>query len=230
MAEAQKKATLTFEGKATELPVDQGTLGPEVIDVSSLQKQSVFTFDPGFMSTAACESKITFIDGDKGILLHRGYPIEQLCEKSSFLEVAYLLLYGELPNEQQYKAFVDNINSHTMVHEQMRNFFNGFRRDAHPMAVMVGVVGALSAFYHDSLDINNDQHRHISAIRLIAKMPTLAAMCHKYSIGQPFVYPQNHLSYAENFLNMMFSLPCEKLVLDPVLIRAIDRIFIIHAD
>ncbi|MCD6046692.1 MAG: gltA [Gammaproteobacteria bacterium] len=230
MSDAAKKASLNFNDKNIDFPVYQGTLGPDVIDVTSLQKQGTFTFDPGFMSTASCESKITYIDGEKGILLHRGYPIEQLCEQSNFLEVAYLLLYGELPSKTESVRFVDDINNHTMVHEQLRSFFNGFRRDAHPMAVMVGVVGALSAFYHDSLDINNPEHRYISAIRLIAKMPTLAAMSYKYSIGQPFVYPQNHLSYAENFLNMMFSVPCEKLALDPVLVRAMDRIFIIHAD
>lgn len=225
-----KNAELSFEDKNIMLPIYQGTLGPEVIAVSTLQKEKKFTFDPGFMSTAACESKITFIDGDEGILLHRGYPIEQLCERSNFLEVAYLLLYGELPTIAEFNHFSDEINNHTMVHEQLRSFFNGFRRDAHPMAILVGVVGALSAFYHDSLDINNAQHRYISAIRLIAKMPTLAAICYKYSIGQPFMYPQNNLGYAENFLHMMFATPCEKKSFDPVLVRAMDRIFIIHAD
>ncbi len=230
MSESTHKAQLNFESKNIECPIYQGTLGPDVIDVSALQKQDTFTFDPGFMSTAACESKITFVDGNKGILLHRGYPIEQLCEKSNFLEVSYLLLYGELPTKDQFMNFVNDVTHHSMVHEQFRNFFNGFRRDAHPMAVMVGVVGALSAFYHDSLDINNDEHRYISAIRLIAKMPTLAAMSYKYSIGQPFMYPQNDLSYAENFLRMMFAVPCEKMSIDPVLTRAMDRIFMIHAD
>jgi len=216
--------------KPLELPIRKGTLGPDAIEVSQLAKQNVFTYDPGFMSTAACESKITFIDGEKGVLLHRGYPIEQLAEKSDFLEVSYLLLQGELPNQAQKANFIKSVNLHTMVHEQLRNFFNGFRRDAHPMAVMVGVVGALSAFYHDSLDIKNPQHRAIAALRLIAKMPTLAAMVYKYSIGQPFMYPQNNLGYAENFLHMMFAVPCEKSAPNPVLTRAMDRIFILHAD
>lgn len=227
---SDKKAQLSYDSKTADLPIYDGTLGPSVIDVTSIAKQGAFTFDPGFMSTAACESKITYIDGDKGVLLHRGYPIEQLCEKSNFLEVAYLLLFGELPTDSQMKGFVNDINGHTMVHEQLRNFFNGFRRDAHPMAIMVGVVGALSAFYHDSLDINNAEHRYISAVRLIAKMPTIAAMCYKYSIGQPFMYPQNNFSYAENFLHMMFGIPCENKTIDPVLVRAMDRIFIVHAD
>ncbi len=217
-------------GKSFDLRVDKGTLGPDVVDVSQLAKSDIFTYDPGFMSTAACSSKITFIDGDKGVLLYRGYPIEQLAERSDFLEVCYLLLHGELPSKTQKEHFVADINSHTMVHEQLRNFFNGFRRDAHPMAVMVGVVGALSAFYHDSLDINNPQHRELSALRLIAKMPTIAAMCYKYSIGQPFMYPQNHLNYAENFLHMMFGTPCEDIQPNSVISRAMDRIFILHAD
>lgn len=228
--DTNKNAELSFENQSITLPIYQGTLGPEVIDVTTIQKHKKFTFDPGFMSTASCESQITFIDGEEGILLHRGYPIEQLCEQSNFLEVAYLLLYGELPTANQYDHFSAEINNHTMVHEQLRTFFNGFRRDAHPMAILVGVVGALSAFYHDSLDINNAQHRYISAIRLIAKMPTLAATCYKYSIGQPFMYPQNNLNYAENFLHMMFATPCEKKTFDPVLVRAMDRIFMIHAD
>jgi citrate synthase len=228
--DTHKNAKIIFDDQPIESPVYQGTLGPEVIDVTNLNKQKVFTFDPGFMSTASCESKITFIDGDAGILLHRGYPIEELCAQSNFLEVAYLLFYGELPNEGELENFTHDIKNHTMVHEQLRTFFNGFRRDAHPMAILVGVVGALSAFYHDSLDITNEQHRYICAIRLIAKMPTLAAMCYKYSIGQPFMFPQNHLSYAENFLHMMFATPCEKKTFDPVLVRALDRIFIIHAD
>lgn len=213
-----------------ELDVYAGTLGPSVVDVTGLAKLDYFTYDPGFMSTAACESKITYIDGDKGILLYRGYPIEQLAEKSDFLEVGYLLLNGELPTADQKLQFQKTINNHTLAHEQIRNFFNGFRRDAHPMAVMVGVVGALSAFYHDSLDINNASHRTTAAFRLIAKMPTLAAMCYKYSIGQPFMYPKNHMGYAENFLNMMFSTPAEKTVPNPVLVRAMDRIFTLHAD
>lgn len=227
---AGKKAKLTIEGKEIELDVLSGTLGPEVIDVSTLVKSDYFTYDPGFVSTAACESKITFIDGDKGILLYRGYPIDQLAMKSNFLEVCYLLLNGELPNADEYVDFQKSINRHTMVHEQIRNFFNGFRRDAHPMAVMVGVVGALSAFYHDTLDIKNREHRKISALRLIAKMPTIAAMCHKYSIGQPFMPPQNRMSYAENFLHMMFGTPCDEYTPNPILVRALDRIFILHAD
>jgi citrate synthase len=228
---SDKKAKLTIEGKAPiELPIHSGTLGPDVIDVGALLANDYFTYDPGFMSTAACESKITFIDGDKGVLLHRGYPIEQLAEKSDYLETCYLLLFGELPNKKQKSEFEERVRKHTMVHDQISRFFNGFRRDAHPMAVMCGVVGALSAFYHDSLDINNPQHREVSAIRLIAKMPTLAAMTYKYSIGQPFVYPRNDLSYAENFLHMMFSNPCEEYKVNPVLARAMDRIFLLHAD
>lgn len=213
-----------------EFPILHGTLGPSVIDIQQLGKTGFFSYDLGFMSTAACKSKITFIDGEKGILLYRGYPIEQLAEKSNFLEVCYLLLHGELPNQNQETNFIKDINRHTMVHEQLRNFFNGFRRDAHPMAIMVGVVAALSSFYHDSLDINNPEHRNIAALRLIAKMPTLAAMCYKYSVGQPFMYPQNQLSYAENFLYMMFGVPSEHLAIDPLLARAMDRIFILHAD
>src|SRR5665213_3400634 len=189
-----KTATLKWGDKTLELPISAGTLGPDVIDVSALSKNDVFTYDPGFNSTAACESKITFIDGDKGILLYRGYPIQQLASDSNFLEVCYLLLNGELPTKTQYDTFCRDMTHHTMVHEQIRNFFNGFRRDAHPMAVMVGVVGALSAFYHDTLDINNPEHRNTSALRLIAKMPTIAAMCYKYSIGQPFMPPQNKMS------------------------------------
>ncbi len=225
-----EKAKLTVENKSIEFDVLSGTLGPKVIDVSSLVKNGYFTYDPGFMSTASCESKITFIDGEKGILLYRGYPIDQLAMQSNFVEVCYLLLNGELPTHEQYMDFDKAIKRHTMVHEQMRNFFNGFRRDAHPMAVMVGVVGALSAFYHDTLDIKNPEHRTISALRLIAKMPTIAAMCYKYSIGQPFMPPQNRMSYTENFLQMMFGTPCEETVPDPVLVRALDRIFILHAD
>jgi citrate synthase len=229
---SEKKAYLSLNNnkEPLELTVLDGTLGPSVIDVTSLSKSGLFTYDPGFMSTAACESKITFIDGEQGILLHRGYPIEQLAEHSDYLELCYLLLHGELPTAQEKEAFIKKINNHTLLHEQMRNFFNGFRRDAHPMAIMVGVVGALSAFHHDSLDIRNPDHRNLAALRLIAKMPTIAAMCYKYSIGQPFVFPQNNMEYAENFLHMMFSTPCETMTINPVLARAMDRIFILHAD
>ncbi len=226
----RKKATLQFADKTVDLPIYSGTLGPDVIDVRELVSQGVFTFDPGFVSTASCESGITYIDGGKGILLYRGYPIEQLAEKSDFLEVCYLLLRGELPNAQQKKEFNDRVTNHTLVHEQMIHFFSGFRRDAHPMAVMVGVVGALSAFYHDSLDVNNETHRELAAFRLISKIPTIAAMCYKYSIGQPFIYPQNDMSYAENFLHMMFSVPCENTRPNPLLAKAMDKIFILHAD
>ena len=228
---ADKKAQLIIEGAApVELPILTGTVGPDVIDVRGLTATGRFTFDPGFMSTASCESKITYIDGDNGILLHRGYPIEQLAEQSDYLETCYLLLNGELPTAEQKAQFVVTVKNHTMVHEQLKTFFNGFRRDAHPMAVMCGVVGALSAFYHDSLDINNPQHREISAIRLVAKMPTLAAMVYKYSMGQPMMYPRNDLSYAENFLHMMFNTPCEIKPISPVLAKAMDKIFILHAD
>lgn len=227
---AERKATLQVDGKSIDLKILKGSLGTDVIDVSNLFKEGYFTYDPGFNSTASCESKITFIDGDKGILLYRGYPIEQLAMHSNFLEVCYLLMKGELPGKEQLEKFTQAIVHHTMVHEQIRNFFNGFRRDAHPMAVMVGVVGALSAFYHDTLDIKNPEHREVSALRLIAKMPTIAAMCYKYSIGQPFMPPQNSLSYAGNFLHMMFGTPCEVTVPNPVFTRALDRIFILHAD
>ncbi len=229
---ADKKARLTVDGldEAIELPVYSGTVGPDVIDVRPLTGKGLFTYDPGFVSTAACESKITYIDGANGILLHRGYPIEQLAEKSDYLEVCYLLLNGELPSAEQKEKFVNTISNHTMVHEQLSQFFKGFRRDAHPMAIMCGVVGALSAFYHDSLDINDPHHREVCAYRLIAKMPTLAAMCYKYSIGQPFMYPQNNLSYGANFLRMMFGTPCSDYEVNPVLARAMDRIFILHAD
>ena len=228
---ADKKAQLIIEGAApVELPVLSGTLGPDVVDVRGLTSTGHFTFDPGFMSTASCESKITYIDGDKGVLLHRGYPIEQLAEKSDYLETCYLLLKGELPTAEQKEQFVGTIKNHTMVHEQLKTFFNGFRRDAHPMAIMCGVIGALSAFYHDSLDINNPKHREISAHRLVAKMPTIAAMVYKYSMGQPMMYPRNDLSYAENFLHMMFNTPCETKPISPVLAKAMDRIFILHAD
>ncbi|MGB1091673.1 MAG: citrate synthase [Oceanobacter sp.] len=227
-----KKAILTVDGieESLELPVYEGTLGQDVVDVRSLTGKGLFTYDPGFVSTAATESKITYIDGAAGVLLHRGYPIEQLAEKSDYLETCYLLLHGELPSEEEKKTFVDTIKNHTMVHEQLSHFFNGFRRDAHPMAIMCGVVGALSAFYHDSLDIHDEKHRVISAHRLIAKMPTLAAMVYKYSIGQPFMYPRNDLSYSENFLHMMFNTPCEEKEISPVLAKAMDRIFLLHAD
>lgn len=229
---ADIKATLTVDGieEKLELPVYKGTLGPDVVDVRSLTSKNLFTYDPGFVSTAACESKITFIDGAKGILLHRGYPIDQLAEKSDYLETCFLLLHGELPTPEEKEEFVSTIKNHTMVHEQLNHFFNGFRRDAHPMAIMCGVVGALSAFYHDSIDINNPQHRIISAHRLIAKIPTLAAMVYKYSMGQPFMYPNNSLSYSENFLHMMFNTPCEEKKINPVLAKAMDRIFLLHAD
>ena len=227
-----RKAQLTIEGLqgSIDLPVRSGNLGPDVVDVSSLVAQGYFTYDPGFMSTAACESGLTYIDGDKGVLLHRGYPIEQLAAGSTHLELCYLLLNGELPSAAQYEDFTGLIKRHTMVHEQLRNFFNGFRRDAHPMAIMCGVVGALSAFYHDSLNIDDATHRRIAAHRLIAKMPTIAAMSYKYSQGQPFMYPRNDLSYAENFLYMMFGTPTEKYEVNPVLARAMDRIFLLHAD
>ena len=228
---ADKKAQLIIEGKApVDLQVLTGTMGPDVIDVRNLIASDHFTYDPGFMSTAACDSKITYIDGDKGVLLHRGYPIEQLAEKSDYLETCYLLLHGELPNAEQKKDFVDTINKHTMVNEQLKSFLNGFRRDAHPMAIMCGIVGALSAFYHDSLDNNNPKHREISAHRLIAKMPTIAAMAYKYSIGQPIMYPSNDLSYSENFLHMMFNTPAGIKRFSPALVKAMDRIFILHAD
>ncbi|MBK6737628.1 MAG: citrate (Si)-synthase [Haliea sp.] len=229
---SDKKATLRIDGidGAIDLPIYSGTLGPDVLDVGSLTGNGLFTYDPGFVSTAACESQITFIDGDKGILLHRGYPIEQLAEHSDYLETCYLLLYGELPTAAQKDKFVGTVHRHTMVHEQIRTFFNGFRRDAHPMAIMCGVVGALSAFYHDALEISDEHHREIAAFRLIAKMPTLAAMSYKYSTGQPFMYPDNNLNYAENFLHMMFGNPCEPSVISPVLATAMDRIFLLHAD
>ena len=227
-----KKATLSLsqQDKDIELPIYSGTLGPDVVDVGSLTSQNLFTYDPGFVSTASCESQITYIDGDKGILLHRGYPIDQLAESSNYLETCYLLLYGELPSSEEYEKFVSVIQNHTMVHEQIRTFFNGFRRDAHPMAVMCGVVGALSAFYHDSLDISNERHREIAAYRLVAKIPTIAAMCYKFSTGQPFMYPDNRLSYSENFLHMMFGTPCEPSKISPTLAKAMDRIFLLHAD
>ncbi len=229
----QNKATLSFsDGSApVELPVYSGTVGPQVVDIRKLYAQTGrFTFDPGFMSTAACESKITYIDGDKGELLYRGYPIEQLAQHCDYLQTCYLLLNGELPDEDQRRDFEYRVTHHTMVHEQMARFLQGFRRDAHPMAVLVGMVGALSAFYHDSLDINDPEHRFVSAIRLIAKMPTLVAMAYKYSMGQPFMYPMNDLSYSANFMRMMFGTPCEPYQPNEVLVRALDRILILHAD
>ena len=227
----KKTATLTIKGHAPlDLPILTPTLGDEVIDINRLGDTGFFTYDPGFMSTASCESKITFIDGDEGILLYRGYPIEQLAEKKDYLDVCYLLLNSELPNATEKKQFVSLINNHTMVHQQMYQFLNGFRRDAHPMAIMVGIVGALSAFYHDSMDLNNEADRYTSAIRLIAKIPTLAAMTYKYSIGLPYMYPQNKMSYSENFLHMMFGVPSEDNVPDPVLVKAMDTIFTLHAD
>jgi citrate synthase len=225
------KAELRVPGKEViSLPILSGTLGPNVMDVTGLNRFGIFTFDPGFQSTAACKSKITFIDGDMGVLLHRGYPIAALAEESDYLEVCYLLLNGELPNKAQKENFLTQIQHHTMVHEQFSSFFNGFPRNSHPMAIMCGVVGALSAFYHDSLDIKNISHRDLAALRLIAKMPTIAAMAYKYSLGQPFVYPMNNLSYTENFLHMMFSVPSESNKIDPILVRAMDRIFTLHAD
>jgi citrate synthase len=224
-------AKFSIGAKTIDLPILKGTTGPDVVDIRKLYAETdAFTFDPGFTSTASCESKITYIDGDAGVLLHRGYPIDQLAEKSSFLEVCYLLLHGDLPNAAQFTEFDHNITYHTMLHEQFDRFFMGFRRDAHPMAIMVGAVGALSAFYHDSTNINDPEQRMISSHRLIAKMPTIAARAFKYSRGQPFVHPRNDLSYAENFLRMSFSVPAEDWKPNPVLTRAMDRIFILHAD
>jgi citrate synthase len=228
---AEEFAQLSLPGnKKVELKILNGTLGTPVIDIGSLGKQGYFSLDPGFRATASCTSEITFIDGEQGILLHRGYPIDQLAQQSNYLEVCFLLLNGELPNQKEFEDFSYKIKHHTMVHEQMMNFFNGFRRDAHPMAIMCGVVGALSAFYHDSLDIMNKDHREIAALRLVAKMPTLAAMVYKYCIGLPFVYPQNNMGYAENFLHMMFSVPCVEEIPSPTICKAMDRIFILHAD
>ena len=225
-----KHATLTLGNKSLDFPVLSGTIGPDVIDISKLYAQTgAFTYDPGYTSTGSCESKITYIDGDEGVLLYRGYPIEQLAQ-GDFLETCYLLLEGELPTAAQKKDFDDRVTKHTMVHEQMARFFQGFRRDAHPMAVMVATVGALAAFYQDSTDIKDPQQRMIASMRMIAKVPTLAAMAFKYTIGQPFVYPKNSLSYAENFLNMCFAVPCEDYKMNPVLAKALDRIFILHAD
>jgi citrate synthase len=229
---SEKKATLSYaDGKTIDFPVQSGSIGPDVVDIRTLYgKTGMFTYDPGFLSTASCSSKITYIDGDEGILLYRGYPIEQLAVNCDFLEVCYLLLNGELPAANQKKEFDDIVMHHTMVHEQLIRLYSGFRRDSHPMAVMVGVVGALSAFYHDSLDITNPAHREISAFRLVAKLPTIVAMAYKYSIGQPFVYPKNDLSYTANFMRMMFAVPAEEYKANPVLVRALDRIFILHAD
>ncbi|MDP1670327.1 citrate synthase [Phaeovulum sp.] len=231
MADTNRTATLNIDGKSYDLPIFSPTVGPDVIDIRKLYSDAdVFTYDPGFTSTAACESAITFIDGDKGQLLYRGYPIEQLAEKSHFLEVCYLLLNGSLPTAAQMDNFEGRVTRHTMVHEQMHYFFRGFRRDSHPMATMVGVVGAMSAFYHDSLDINDPWQREVAAIRMIAKLPTIAAMAYKYSIGQPFVYPQNDLDYASNFLRMCFAVPAEDYKVSPVLAKAMDRIMMLHAD
>ena len=231
MDDAIRTAKLSLKGNDYTLPVMSATLGPDVIDIRKLYAEAdVFTFDPGFTSTAACESTITYIDGDKGELLHRGYPIEQLAAQSHYLEVCYLLLYGELPTAPQLADFTERVTRHTMVHEQMHLFFRGFRRDAHPMATMVGVVGAMSAFYHDSLDINDPWQREVAAIRMIAKLPTIAAMAYKYSVGQPFVYPKNSLGYSANFLQMCFAVPSEDYVVNPVLAKALDRIMLLHAD
>lgn len=228
---SDKKAILHLEGKQAEFPILEGSVGPSVIDIRSLYAQTgMFTYDPGFTSTGSCESAITYIDGDKGELLYRGYPIDQLAEKSSFMEVCYLLLYGNLPNKQEMDEFNHGVTYHTMVHEQLTNFYKGFRRDAHPMAILVGVAGALSAFYHDSLDINDPEQRRIAGFRMIAKMPTIAAYAYKYSIGQPFIYPRNDMGYVENFLRMCFAVPCEDYKVDPVVVRAMDRIMTLHAD
>ena len=228
---ADQKATLQLPGKEpVELPILSGTAGYDVIDISSLGSSGYFTYDPGFMATASCKSDITYIDGDKGILLHRGYPIDQLAQNASYLEVCYLLLYGEAPTAKQYEKFELDIMRHNMVNEQLTSFFKGYRRDAHPMSIVCGVIAGLSAFYHEPMDIHNDRHREIATHRLVAKMPTISAMAYKYSIGQPFVYPQNNLSYAGNFLHMMFAVPCEEYKVNPIVERAMDRIFTLHAD
>ena len=226
------EASLLIGGTRYNLPMRKGTLGPDVVDITALyQETGCFTYDPGFTSTASCESKVTFIDFEKGLVLYRGYPIEQLAEHSTFLETCYLLLYGELPKAREYAAFEDRITKHTMVHEQMSRFYSGFRRDAHPMAIMVGVVGALSAFYHDSIDIRDPAQREIASIRMIAKMPTIAAMAYKYSLGQPFVYPKNELKYSANFLHMcFFAMPDQGYEVDPALTSAMRQMFIVHAD
>ena len=224
-------AQLTFNGKTYNLPVRSPTVGPDVLDIQKLYSEAnVFTYDPGFTSTAACDSTITYIDGAAGELLHRGYPIDQLAEKSHYLEVCFLLLYGHLPSGTELESFENLVTNHTMLHEQMVNLFRGFRRDAHPMAIMTGVVGAMSAFYHDSTDINDPHQREVASIRLIAKMPTIAAMAYKYTVGQPFVYPRNDLDYASNFLRMCFAVPAQDYVVNPILARAMDRIFTLHAD
>ena len=229
---SDRTAKLQIEGidKAIELPIYEGSTGPAVVDVRGLVSEGVFTYDPGFVSTASCESEITYIDGGKGVLLHRGYPIEQLAEKATFLETCYLLLNGELPNDEEKLAFENTIRYHTMVDEHIHQFFKGFPKNAHPMAMLVGVVGALSAFYHDDLDIDDPAHRKLAAHRLIAKMPTLAAMCYKHSVGQPFMYPQNNMGFSENFLHMMFGTPCEAPKVSPTLAKAMDTIFLLHAD
>ncbi len=226
-----KTANFTIGGKTLEFPVKSGVIGPDVVDIGKLYAQTgAFTYDPGFMSTASCESAITYIDGDEGVLLYRGYPIEQLAEHGDFLETCYLLLEGHLPNAAQKADFDYRVTRHTMVHEQMARFFQGFRRDAHPMAVMVGCVGAMAAFYHDSTDINDPYQRMVASMRMIAKMPTLAAMAYKYNVGQPFVYPKNDLDYTSNFLRMCYAVPCEDYVVNPIISRALDRIFLLHAD
>ncbi len=232
MSTKPTKATITFDNNAKpiELPMLSGTLGNDVIDIRTLGKHGIFTYDPGFMSTAACNSNITFIDGEKGLLYHRGYPIEQLAEHCDFLEVSYLLMHGELPNTTQKDEFTKTIGGHTMLHDQLSNIFRGFRRDAHPMAVMIGIVGSMSAFYFDAMDVYNPQHRLISAYRLLAKVPTIAAWSYKYNTGQPFMYPKNNLNYAENFMHMMFATPCEEYIPNPVLAKAFEKILILHAD
>jgi citrate synthase len=227
---ADNKAILKAGDKEIELPILSGTAGHDVIDIRSLGANGYFTYDPGFMATGSCESSITYIDGAKGILLHRGYSIEELARESDYIEVVYMLLHDKTPNSEEYKEFKDTITRHTLVHDQLNNFFRGFRRDAHPMAMLCGTVGAMASFYHDDLDINDPEQRLRSAYRLVAKMPTLVAMCYKYNIGQPFVHPKNELSYAENFLNMMFSVPAEDYKISPAVSKAVDRIFILHAD
>ena len=231
MSEKDNIATLHVNGQDYELPIIEGTLGDPVLDIKAVPQAGFWTYDPGFMSSASTESKITFIDGDKGILLHRGYPIDQLADKAEYLEVAYALIHGELPNAEQKADFYEKVRKHSMVNDQLRRFFEGFRRDAHPMAIMVGVMGALSAFYHNNLDVSKQDHREITAIRLIAKVPTIAAMCYKYSNGQPFMYPRNDLNYAENFLHMMFATPADvNYKVNPILAKAMDKIFTLHAD
>jgi len=228
---AGETAKLTFQGKSLELPILKGTTGPDVVDIRRLYRDGrVFTYDPGYTSTASCDSSITYIDGERGELLYRGYPIEQLARKSHFLEVCYLLLYGNLPKRDELKDFMYRVTHHTMVHEQMRTFYRGFRRDAHPMAIICGVVGALSAFYHDSTDVNDPRQRETASVRLIAKLPTITSMAYKYSVGQPFVYPRNDFDFATNFLRMCFSVPAEDFGINPVMSRAMDRIFMLHAD